>query len=134
MNFEEVVRMAKMAGSEKQLSLTTETFNNLSEATFRVNNKDNIVVGSNNFDVEISMKEELTSNCGTFCAKIERISEVFPMTKLIRKDVYVKPEGECQIIILWQKRREWGNSFPFLFGYKINSKYIELIRGEVFLW
>lgn len=100
MNFDEVVRMVKMAGSEKQILLTTETFNNLANATFRLNQKDNLVVGSKNFDVEISIKEELTSNCGTFFAKIERVSEIFPMTNLKRKDVYIEPKGECQIIIL----------------------------------
>lgn len=88
MNFDNLVLMVRSLREEFQVWLTIETFNQLSKQKFRVNRKDNLIVYSDDIEIEISIKEELSSSCSAPFAKVERVSEVFWSTQLIKEDIY----------------------------------------------
>lgn len=92
MKFDDLVSTTKTIGKDRQVWLTNETFNKLSKEKFRLNRKSNLIIYSDNIEIEISIEGKLSSNCLTSFARIERVSEVFPSTQLIKGDIYISPK------------------------------------------
>ncbi len=92
MKFEDLIATVKMIGSSRQLWMTNDSFNKLATANFRLNRKNNLVLTSEGVEVEVSIKEEFSSNCAISFAKIERISELFAGTQLRKGDIYISPK------------------------------------------
>ena len=97
MKFESVISNATRLGENRQIWLTTETFNKLHSKKFRLNRKDNIVISSDDIEIEISINEELGSKPVKSFARIERISEIYANTKLIKADIYVSPKTDSEL-------------------------------------
>ena len=100
MRFEDLIATAKTIGGNWHIRLTNESFNQLSDKSFRLNRKGNFVITSDDVAMEISLKEDLISKCATSFVKIERISELVKGTHAIKKDIYIAPLETKQIIIL----------------------------------
>ena len=92
MKFDGLISTIKMLGKEREIWLTNETFNELGKQKIRLSRKDNLIIYSDDIEIEISLKGELVSNCSTSFARIERVSEVFPNTRLIKGDIYISPK------------------------------------------
>lgn len=93
MSFDSLIATIKMIGPGRQLWLTNETFNELGKQRVRLNRKDNLIVCSDNIEIEISLKDELVSNCITSFAKIERVSEVLG-------DIYISPKTSEKLSLI----------------------------------
>ena len=100
MNFDNLISTVRMIGQEKKIWLTSETFNQLGKQKFRVNRKDNLIIYSDDIEIEISVKEELKSNCLTSFAKVERVSEVFPSTQLIKENIYISTKTSQKLSVI----------------------------------
>ena len=97
MKFKSVISNATRLGENRQIWLTTETFNKLPSKKIRLNRKDNIVISSDDIEIEISINEKLGSKPVKSFARIERISEIYANTKLIKADVYVSPKTDSEL-------------------------------------
>lgn len=100
MNFDNLISTVRMLGQEKKIWLTNETFNELGKQKFRVNRKDNLIIYSDDIEIEISVKEELKSNCLTSFAKVERVSEVFQSTQLIKENIYISTKTSQKLSVI----------------------------------
>ena len=100
MNFDNLVSMIRGLREEFQIWLTIETFNQLGKQKIRVNRKDNLIVYSDDIEIEISIKEELNSNCSIPFAKVERVSEVFWCTQLIKENIYNSAKTSQNLIAI----------------------------------
>ena len=81
MRFDNLISKVKMLGKEREVWLTNETFNRLAKQKIRLNRKGNLIIYSENFEIEISIEEEFVSNGLTSFARVERVTEVFPATQ-----------------------------------------------------
>lgn len=101
MKFDNLIATIKAIGKDLQVWLTNETFNEFAKAKFRLNRKGNLIIYTDSIEIEISIEEKLSSNCVTSFARIERISEVFPNTQLLKGDIYISPnESQKSSLIL----------------------------------
>lgn len=100
MNFDNLISMVRMLGEERAVWLTDSTFNQLRKLNFRANKKNNFIISSDDIELEISVEGRLESECVTSFVKVERMSEVFPGTQLIKGDIYISPKISQKLSII----------------------------------
>ena len=100
MKFGDLVSTVKTLGNEREVWLTNETFNELGKEKIRLSRKGNLIICSNNVEMEISLEGELVSNCATSFARIERVSEMYPATLLVKESVYFSPKDSQKLSII----------------------------------
>ena len=100
MKFDDFISTAKVLGKGREVWLTNETFNELDKAKFVLNRNDNLIICSGDIEIEISIKAELDSKCLTSVARIERVSEVFPSTRMLKGDIYISPKTSQKFSII----------------------------------
>ena len=100
MKIQDLVETVKMLGNDRQLWMTNDSFNKLAEANFRLNRKNNLVFTSEEFELEITIKEEFASKCAISFARIERISEFFTGTQLRKGEIYISPKTSLKSSVI----------------------------------
>lgn len=100
MRFDGLISTIKMVGNGREVWLTNDTFNELGKQAIRLNRKDNLIIYSGDIEIEISLEGKLVSNCSTSFARVERVSEVFPNTRLIKRDIYTSPKKSQKLSLI----------------------------------
>ena len=100
MKFDGLISTIRMLGKGREVWLTNETFNELSKQKVRLNRKNNLIICSDEIEMEISLEGQLISNCTTSFARVERVSEVFPNTRLIKGDIYISPKTSQKLSLI----------------------------------
>jgi hypothetical protein len=95
MTFDDLIAIVRMIENEREVWLINKTFNGLSNQNFRLNRKNNLIIYSDEFQIEISIEEKFEANCLTSFAKIEKITEMFTDTPLVKRELYTSP-GKSQ--------------------------------------
>lgn len=101
MNFDNLIAIVRMIGNDREVWLTNKTLNELSKLNFRLNRRNNLIIYSDETEIEISIERQFEANHFTSFARIERVSEMFKYTQLLKGELYISPkESQKQSIIL----------------------------------
>ena len=92
MTFDDLIATVRMIENEREVWLINKTFNGLSNQNFRLNRKNNLIIYSDEFQIEISIEEKFEANCLTSFAKIEKVTEIFRDTLLVKGELYTSPK------------------------------------------